>query len=510
MPPLTSFNIGLFGHVDSGKTALARALTEIVSTAGLDAHPQSKRRGITIDIGFTFFTLRDEYLVTLVDAPGHADLIQSVTSAARIIDAAIVVVNGVEGPQVQMGEHLVILEGLGIRHVVVALNKIDLFPDESLPARLEQVRGVLADTAFRDAPIVPVSAKTTAGIEALRAEIERVLYAPERDLASGVLVPVDHHFPVKGQGTVVTGTVLSGCLRSGTPATLFPSKQAVRVKSIQVAKQPVEEVCAGHRAGIALSGVAPDKIQRGYFLTTDPGLLAEVQVFHARCHVNAFFTGRLTFGQQVHVTLGMTTVAGLLCPFTRAGDGMAGPPCARDISNKVLVADAPRRLEVAEIDLAREKTFDAICVLQERVYCVPADLVLLARYDLPPTALRIIGPARVETVLPHVPAFYREKVKRGTVKHAEHSQGVVVAGMFESKVGAEKYLGTPTTRPPGRILATFGTKGAVVVQLASPRDTVLRAGDPVEARFLWRFHPKLPPWDVPRTPEGPASGPARH
>jgi selenocysteine-specific elongation factor len=117
-------HIGIMGHIDAGKTSVARALSELISTAGLDKHSQSKDRGITIDLGFTFFPL-DEFMVTLVDAPGHADLIRSVVSGANIIDMAFVVVDAVKGPQVQTGEHLVILDVMQIPKVFILLNKID-------------------------------------------------------------------------------------------------------------------------------------------------------------------------------------------------------------------------------------------------------------------------------------------------------------------------------------------------------------------------------------------------
>lgn len=122
---LIPIHIGLMGHIDAGKTAIARCFTEIISTAGLDKHSQSQARGITIDLGFTFFQL-EKYMITLVDAPGHADLIKSVVSAAKIIDMAILVIDATKGPQVQTGEHLLILDMLKIPHVFVLINKIDL------------------------------------------------------------------------------------------------------------------------------------------------------------------------------------------------------------------------------------------------------------------------------------------------------------------------------------------------------------------------------------------------
>ncbi len=125
MHSLVPVHIGLMGHIAHGKTALARAISDHVSTAGLDKHPQSKERGITIDLGFTMFVL-DKYLVTLVDAPGHADLIRSVVAGANIIDTAILTVAADEGPKVQTGEHLLVLRSLDIDSVVIAITKSEL------------------------------------------------------------------------------------------------------------------------------------------------------------------------------------------------------------------------------------------------------------------------------------------------------------------------------------------------------------------------------------------------
>ena len=119
-------HIGFFGHIDSGKTKIAEVLSEIISTAGIDAHPQSKERGITIDLGFTSFIL-ERFLITLVDAPGHADLIKISASSVEIIDCALIVIDINKGPQVQTGEHLIMIESLNIDKIIVILNKIDLF-----------------------------------------------------------------------------------------------------------------------------------------------------------------------------------------------------------------------------------------------------------------------------------------------------------------------------------------------------------------------------------------------
>jgi selenocysteine-specific elongation factor len=131
-------HIGLFGHIDSGKTKIASVLSQIISTAGIDAHPQSRERGITIDLGFTSFILNN-YLITLVDGPGHADLIKISASSVEIIDCALCVIDINKGPQIQTGEHLIMIESLKIDKIIVVLNKIDLFSG-SITKEIEKTR----------------------------------------------------------------------------------------------------------------------------------------------------------------------------------------------------------------------------------------------------------------------------------------------------------------------------------------------------------------------------------
>ncbi|MFX1256603.1 MAG: GTP-binding protein, partial [Promethearchaeota archaeon] len=151
-------HIGLFGHIDSGKTRVAAVLSEIISTAGIDAHPQSKKRGITIDLGFTSFMI-EKYLITLVDGPGHADLIKISASSVEIIDCALLVIDINKGPQVQTGEHLIMIEALKIKNIIVVINKIDLFKG-NVNDEIEKTRNFFESTSFGpNIPIYAVSAK---------------------------------------------------------------------------------------------------------------------------------------------------------------------------------------------------------------------------------------------------------------------------------------------------------------------------------------------------------------
>ena len=167
-------HIGLFGHIDSGKTAIAEVLSQIISTAGIDAHPQSRERGITIDLGFTSFVL-EKYLVTLVDGPGHADLIKISAASVEIIDCALVVIDINKGPQIQTGEHIIMIESLKIKNLIVILNKIDLFSGD-INEEIKKIKEFFGTTSFSSRiPVYAVSAKDKQGFQELKSGILNII-----------------------------------------------------------------------------------------------------------------------------------------------------------------------------------------------------------------------------------------------------------------------------------------------------------------------------------------------
>lgn len=213
-PGRVMLHVGLFGHVDHGKTKLAACLTEKASTAALDKHPEAQRRQMTIDMGFSAFHLGG-YLVTLVDLPGHHSLIKQAMAGANIIDMGVLVVAADEGPDVQTLEHLRILNALGIGKLVVALNKTDLVDEKRLSQVKSDVEVMLGRTRFAGAPVVYVSAIRQEGIDKLRDALHAEVSVPVRQWSGDLKFPIDHAFSIAGIGTVVTGTVLRGRVKGG-------------------------------------------------------------------------------------------------------------------------------------------------------------------------------------------------------------------------------------------------------------------------------------------------------
>jgi selenocysteine-specific elongation factor len=443
---LIPVHVGLFGHVDHGKTELARALSEKVSTAGLDAHPEAKRRQMTIDIGFTAFTLGD-YLVTLVDVPGHADLIRTAVSGASIIDAAILVVSATQGPQIQTGEHLVLLESLGIGKLVVALTYADLVNEDRLVTSKRLIQKVLSDSWYKSAPIVPVSSITGSGLPELKSVLSSVLSPPRRELEGKLRMVIDHSFPIKGTGTVVTGTILRGRVAVGDNIEISPIDKICRVKSIQTFGESREQAEAGDRAGLGLQGVDHRSLSRGYYVSS-PGSLKTTIHIESEIRISRFFKRKITPGLTMHVTIGMSSVQGRIFPYILNG-----------------------RQELIVTSTLGKEEFTSYIRLSKPVVAEKGDRLILSLLTLPPTSLRIAGGGSVSEI-PDRPPILRVLVeKTGFVRRINPNASAIIGGLAASKIGAERLIGEVVTREDkleGMISSTFGTKGLVVADFEEP------------------------------------------
>ena len=288
--------IGTAGHIDHGKTALVRALTGIDT----DTLPEERARGVTIDIGFAYW--KDN--VTIIDVPGHERFVKNMVTGVCSVDLAIFVVAADDGAMPQTREHLGILNLLGVQRGIVALTKVDLVDEEWLALVREDLEGTFEGTFLAGAPIVPVSSVTGDGIDELRAmveaEIEQVQERPDRGIFR---LPVDRAFSVRGFGTVVTGTVLSGQVRLKDEVMLLPAERTVRVRGIQIHGGDVEVAEVGARAAVNLTGVEVDDVERGDILA-QPGYFSTTYMIDARLHLLPDASAPLRNRARVHLHLG--------------------------------------------------------------------------------------------------------------------------------------------------------------------------------------------------------------
>ncbi|MEP9371682.1 selenocysteine-specific translation elongation factor [Mesorhizobium sp. KR1-2] len=266
--------IGTAGHIDHGKTALVKALTEVDT----DRLKEEKARGISIDLGFAYVPLpeTEDEVLGFVDVPGHEKFIHTMLAGAASIDFVMLVVAADDGVMPQTREHLAIVDLLGIERGVAVITKSDLVAPERLSEVETQARNELAATGLRDMPILCVSTVTGAGLDALRDLLmETARTFGHRHSGGRFRLAVDRSFTIQGVGTVVTGTVLSGRVRVGDHLIVSPSGKTVRVRSLHAQNRERESGKAGDRCALNLAGegISKDAIGRGD-MVVDPTLHA--------------------------------------------------------------------------------------------------------------------------------------------------------------------------------------------------------------------------------------------
>ena len=275
--------IGTAGHIDHGKTSLVKALTGIDT----DRLAEEKRRGITIELGFAHLPLPDGTVAGVVDVPGHERFVRAMAAGAGGIDLVVLVVAADEGVMPQTREHLDICRLLGVPRGLVAVTKSDLLPElgsDWLPLLETEIRAATAGTFLDGCALVPVSSRTGEGLDRLRAELGRLAAeAAERPADGPLFLPIDRAFSLKGFGTVVTGTLLSGTVAEGDALALVPPSAGVgelRARGIQVHGKPARSALAGQRTAVNLPGVEAQAVARGQVLA-HPGVLPATSIVDA-------------------------------------------------------------------------------------------------------------------------------------------------------------------------------------------------------------------------------------
>ncbi|MFZ5996333.1 MAG: selenocysteine-specific translation elongation factor [Nitrospirota bacterium] len=255
-----SIILGTAGHIDHGKSSLVKALTGVDP----DRLKEEKERGITIDLGFASLSYPDGLSVGIVDVPGHERLIKNMLAGAGGIDILLMVIAADEGIMPQSREHLAICELLKIKDGIVVVTKADLVDEEWLQLVTEDVRTFVKGTFLEHAEIIPVSAKSGLNLEKLKDKIREVARTVKPKLIDGLFrLPIDRVFTLKGFGTVVTGTALSGTIALDAPVEILPSRISTKVRGLQSHGRSVDKAFAGQRVGINLQGVDKDLLKRG-------------------------------------------------------------------------------------------------------------------------------------------------------------------------------------------------------------------------------------------------------
>ena len=299
-------NVGTMGHIDHGKTTLTAAITKVLSEdsdsthftefADIDKAPEERERGITINISHVEYETDNRHYAH-VDMPGHADYIKNMITGAAQVDGAILVVSAADGPMPQTREHVLLARQVGVPSIVVALNKVDMVDDEELLDLVElEVRELLSEYEFPgdDVPVVKVSAlKALEGdadaagqVRELMEAVDEFIPQPERDLDRPFMMAIEDVFSITGRGTVVTGRIESGVVKTGDEVEIVGIRdtQKTTVTGVEMFRKDLGEGQAGDNVGVLLRGTKKEEVERGQVLAA-PGSITPHTNFEAQVYV---------------------------------------------------------------------------------------------------------------------------------------------------------------------------------------------------------------------------------
>ncbi|KAM7422494.1 hypothetical protein PAMA_010506 [Pampus argenteus] len=513
-----NFNVGVLGHVDSGKTSLARALSSTASTAAFDKNPQSRERGITLDLGFSSFTVdlphhlqeslgqqqqqHDSLQFTLVDCPGHASLIRTIIGGAQIIDLMMLVVDVVKGVQTQTAECLLIGE-LTCPRMVVVLNKIDLLPANKRQSAIEKMtkrmHKTLEGTRFKECPVIAVAAKPGGpeaadteqpqGVPELIELLKKQTYLPQRDPGGDLLMAVDHCFSIRGQGTVMTGTILQGSLAINDTVEIPALKVTKKVKSVQMFRKPVSGAMQGDRVGVCVTQFDPKLLERGVVCT--PGSLRTLYAAVISVRKIGYFKGSLATRTKFHITVGHETVMARVTFFGLPPVAVSEPPSDSKPPQE------PCSLETAftfdreyfyqdeyltgqrEVTSGPDPEQWALLEFEHPVTCPSLCLVIGSKLDtdIHANTCRLAFQGRLlqgfedkgyaDTALPRL-RIYKTKQKEGQVDRVTDDYTVIGRSLFKKETNLQLFVGlkvTLSTGETGVIEGGFGQSGKYKIRV---------------------------------------------
>ncbi|XP_053673246.1 selenocysteine-specific elongation factor [Anopheles nili] len=481
-----NLNIGILGHVDSGKTTLAKALSGIASTAAFDKNPQSQERGITLDLGFSALQVdfpehlraqsalqRYEKLqYTFVDCPGHASLIRTIIGGAQIIDMMLLVIDLEKGIQPQTAECLIIGE-LTCRKLIVVLNKLDVLRNatqqqKTLDKLKKGIANVLSKMAFDETPVVAISAATGEKIPLLVDAMKLKSFIPDRCTDLPFMFAVDHCFAIKGQGTVCTGTVLQGQLNVNDEVEIPRLKLQRKVKSIQMFRQSHSSIQQGDRAGICITQFDPKLLERGIVCASNYVHF----VYAAVVQLNGvrYYKRPIRSKAKFHITCGYETVLATVLLFAGENEPFS-------------YTQQYEYLEEYSRDTSGQRCIFALLEFETPILAAPNALIIGSKLDsdLHAADCRIAFSGRlshivrdskyVETVLPGL-QIYKNKSKSGTIQRVVNETELIAVGLFKKTANnRQAFVGLNISLSSGErgvIEDTFGASGKVKLRFPNP------------------------------------------
>lgn len=508
LPHIPNINLGIMGHIDSGKTALCRILTKTASTASLDKNPTSQSQGITIDIGFSSFIIKsDSYRqYTLVDCPGHASFIKSVIAGACIIDLMLLVIDVKKGIQVQTAECIALGEMMRLKLIVV-LNKCDTlkegFDSKLIEKTKAGLRQLFAKTSFinkDDFEIVEFSCKEIR--EETLVKLLDVIYKSTLNVERKVVdkekmvMACDHCFTIKGKGTVLTGTLTHGKLTVGDEIELPEYGITKPVKGIQIYRKQVKEVSKGDRAAVLVGQLNSEEIER--CLVTAKGVAKKVSCLIAKIKFCSYYKGTIPSRSKFHISVGhVNTMADLwmFCSNEEDRDTLDKVKERFDsfdfneINTKVLDFNKQYKY-VKEIDKDKvvfpngESTYGQLAEQGQHVlaylkfpkplYLLENSFMLGSRFDfqIDKKNCRIAFSGislkeYPEHLADNAVSFYVTKTKKGLIEKFFDNYTVIVKDMFKKETNIAVFLNKEVKMTElglvGRLSGSFGASGKVKV-----------------------------------------------
>ena len=503
-----NINIGILGHVDSGKTSLSKLLSSIASTAAFDKNPQSKERGITLDLGFSALYLKtpislkkyypnntilnkSEFIqITIVDCPGHASLIKTVIAGSSIIDTMILVIDAIKGIQTQTVECIVLSEIL-CEKITIAFNKIDLLKnDNEIKIKIGKLENIFSKSKFgNDISIIPISTlnKDDNAIKNLLKSVLLCINFENLDNKNNdnLLAFIDHCFKIKNKGTIITGTIIKGSVKVNDEVFFPELMDKKQVKEIQIFKKSVKFANKGDRVGMLIKNLDNDKLERTIICSPSSNecILTEGGLFFIK-KIN-LFKSELISGNKYYLMIGNQGV-NAKCLFFSNNDekDIFNIFDMKNIKNSKIDINKFYNKEyiyIPEIKVEQNNEYELAFIKFDQKTIIPNNMIFLgSKIDIDITQktnrLAFYGKMfdnNIKNIVDKLKIF-KMKVKEGKIlRLVDDDKIAIVKGLFKKDninisndfIGKEVNIKEDEKKEiVGKILSTFGQSGKIKIE----------------------------------------------